>query len=141
MKPVILFALLTICAKSNFAQCGKSATLVSSKTEYLDGTYTLQRTVEEKSTIEINKAELVITPGDQPKMVGKITSDSCDWKRPFKEGKSVIKAIFTREGQAQQINATVTIEGKDGKVTLIMEMEQMPDKKIRITADKFEEKI
>ena len=137
MKP-FLFSLLLITSGAAVAQCGKTVILTSALTEYLDAGYTVQRTVDENSSISIDSSQLIITPGDQNKMVGAITSSTCNWKQPFKEGKSVIKATFTRDGQ-QKMNATITIEGKDGKVTLLMDMEQMPDRKIRITANKFEE--
>jgi hypothetical protein len=96
--------------------------------------------VEEKSSVEISTSEIIIIPGNGSKMTGAIKSDSCNWKKPFKEGKSVLKATFTREGEDSK-NATITIEGKDGKVSFLMEIDEMPDKKIRIVADKFEEKI
>ena len=140
MQKIILLLLVVACSKISIGQCGKKAIIVSSQTEYLDGNNTLQRTVEEKSVIDISKTELIITPGDQPKMSGTINSDSCDWKVPYKEGKSVIKVTFTREG-GEVRNATVTIEGKDGKISLLFEMAEMPHKKIRLVADKFEEKI
>ncbi len=140
MKKITFLVLVLVFAKVGFSQCGKTAIIASSQTEYLDGNYALQRTVEEKSTIEINKSQILITPGDKPQMTGAIKSDSCDWKSPFKEGKSVIKATFTREGE-KAMNATITIEGKDGKVSLLVEMDEMPDRKIRVVVDKFEEKI
>ncbi len=142
MKKVAFLALVfLVYGKISVAQCGKTTVLSSSKTEYLDGSYAVQRTVEEKSSIEINKSEIIIIPGnEQSKMTGAIKSDSCNWKKPFREGKSVVKATFTREGEDPK-NATITIEGKDGKVSFLMEIDEMPDKKIRIMVDKFEEKI
>ena len=135
---LILVSLLIIITETIFAQCGKLVMLTSSRTEYLDASHAVQRTVEENSSISIDQSQIVITPGDQNKMVGSIKSNSCTWKQPFKEGKSVIKATFSSDGQEEK-NATITIEGKEGRVTLLMEIEQMPDRKIRITADKFQE--
>ena len=141
MKKVIFFLVILVCSEISFAQCDKTSVLSSSQTEYLDGNHTVQRTVDEKSVIEINKSEVVITHGnDQRKMIGTIKSDSCNWKNPFKEGKSIIKVTFTRDGE-KAMNATITIEGKDEKVSFFVEIEEMPDKKIRVMADKFEEKI
>jgi len=38
-------------------------------------------------------------------------------------------------------NITITIEGKDGKVTLLFEMESQPGDKIKVGIDKFIEKV
>ena len=132
--------LVVACGKLSFAQCGKATMLTSSKTEYLDGNYAVQRMVDEKSTIEINKSEITIITGDnQRKMTGIIKADSCTWTKSFKDGKSVIKAAFTKEGEDTR-NATITIEGKEGKVSFLMEVAEMPDRKIRVLAETFEEK-
>lgn len=140
MRKTIFLLLIVITTKASIAQCSKSSILTSSKTEYLNGSYILQRTVDEKSTIEITKSQIIITTGnDERKMTGTIKSDSCGWTKDFQEGRSVYKAIFSREGDDER-NATVTIEGKGGKVTFLMEVEGMPDRKIRVVADRFEEK-
>ena len=83
---------------------------------------------------------MTITPGgEENKMSGPVKSVVCNWKTAFKEGKTVIKAILTdRSGDAKDV--TITIEGKDGKVTLLAEVDEMPDHKIKVTLDKFEEK-
>ena len=135
-----MLILLVSSTRFSLAQCGKQIILLSHKTEYLDENYSLQRSVDEKSTIEINKSEIIVNPGnDQRKMTGVIKGGSCSWTRPFQDGKWVIKATFTKEGEGTR-NATVTIEGKDGKVSFLMEIAEMPDRKIRVWADTFEEK-
>ncbi|MBC7830207.1 MAG: hypothetical protein H7122_20860 [Chitinophagaceae bacterium] len=138
-KTLFAVLLLSIGSITGYAQCARQVILTSSKTEYLDSNGALQKTEEEKSVVEINKSEIIITPGNEDhKMTGIIKSDTCNWKTPFKEGKTVIKATLSRDGNT--MNATITIEGKDGKITLLFEVEERPDRKIRIVADKFEEK-
>lgn len=141
MKQIIFFLVVIACGKLSFAQCGKKTVLSSSQTEYLDSNNNLQRTEVEKSVVEINKSEVIIIPGNEDhKMIGIIKSDSCNWKTPFKEGKSIIKATFSRDGQ-ETMDATITIEGKNEKIIILFEIAKDPNKKIRVTADKFEEKI
>ena len=135
----VAFALLLFNGRAAHAQCEKKITLVSSKTEHLDGSGAVQETVDEKTTIEISKSEISIAPGDNATMKGTIKSDSCDWKVPFKEGRTIIKAEMADEGGDVK-HVTFTIEGKDGKVTLLAVVEEMGDRKIRVTADSFEEK-
>lgn len=140
MKKQLLVMLIAAAAgTSSYAQCDKKVLVVSSKTEYLNGNGEVQRSVDETTTVEYDTATIVITPGDDPTMTGTIKSRTCEWKVPFKEGKTVIKAILTNP-QGQTMNLTITIEGKEGKISLIAEIEEMQDQKIRVLVDKFEEK-
>ena len=140
MSKIMLLVCFFGFGKFCIAQCSKSSILTSSKTEYLDAGYTLQRTVEESSIVEISKSQIIITPGnDERKMTGVIKADSCVWTKSYREGRAVYKALFSRDGDADK-NVTVIIEGKDGRISFLMEVEGMPDRKIRLIADKFEEK-
>jgi hypothetical protein len=140
MKTIILTLSLLIAGSAmSFAQCDKKLVLTSSKTEHLDASGAVKKTVDETAQIEINKTDLTITVHEDHKMTGKILADTCNWKVPFKEGKTVIKTILSDE-QGEDKNVTLTIEGKDGKVTLLFEMEGMPDDRIKVGIDKFEEK-
>jgi hypothetical protein len=68
-----------------------------------------------------------------------IKSDTCSWTTPFKEGKTILKATLKRAGE-DPLNATITIEGKEAKITMLIEIEEMPDRKIRAVIQNFEEK-
>ena len=139
MKTIILIlSLLVAGTVISFAQCGKKIVLTTSKTDHLDANGIVVRTADEKAVVEITPKTLNISVNDDHKMSGTIKSDSCFWKTPFKDGKTVIKAsLSTDDGDTK--NVTITIEGKDGKITLLFEMEGMPDDRIRVAADKFEE--
>jgi hypothetical protein len=141
MKTIILFLSLLIAGSTIcFAQCDKKVIFTTSKTEHLDPSGAVTRTDDEKAVVEIGKAALTITVNDEHKMTGPIKSNDCNWGVPFKSGKTVIKATLTDDSGSDK-NVTITIEGKDGKVTLLFEMEGMPDDRIRVNADKFEEAI
>lgn len=140
MKKFILAGLVVLAVgMSSFAQCDKKVIVTSNKTEYLDANGEVQRSVDEITTIEYDKKDIIITPGDNPSMQGTIDSMTCDWKTPFKDGKTVIKTSITNS-QGQTFSLTITIEGKEGKITFLAEMAEMPDQKIRIVVEKFEEK-
>ena len=95
--------------------------------------------MDEKTLVEFDKTGIVISAGDETKLTGTIKSYTCEWKVPFKEGKTIIKAILVDQSGDVK-NVTITIRAKDGKVTFLAEVEEMPDKKIRLVIDKFEEK-
>ena len=138
---VLIFVLALATGTGVYAQCGKKSVFTATKTDYLDINNTLQQTIDEKSTIEITSSEVTITPGSADrKMTGTIVSETCNWKVAYKEGKSIIKSTFVKDGN-QAMNVTITIEGKDGKVSFLMEIAERPDRKIRVFADKFEEKL
>ena len=140
MKKIWLPLLLSILSSAVYAQCEKKLLLTSTVTEHLNASDSLQRSDDEKSTIEVGKAEITILPGNEAeqKITGVIKSHTCNWTVPYKEGKSVIKAEMS-DPRGDTKNATITITGKNGKVTLLFELEEMPDRKIRVTIDKFEE--
>jgi len=122
------------------AQCDKNLKITASKTEYLDSTGQVQRTDDENSTIDITGKDIVINPGSEENIMrGKIKSAVCEWKVPFKEGKTVIKTDLERTGGGEARATTITIEGKDGKVTIIAKADDFPNRLIRLSLDKFEE--
>jgi hypothetical protein len=134
-----LFLLIAGCAVS-FAQCGKKFTITTSKTEHLDSGGNITRTDDEKAIVVISKADITINVNDEHKMTGTIKADTCNWPIAYKEGKSVIKALINTEN-GEDKNVTITITGKDGKVTLLFEVEGEADDRIRVTVDKFEESV
>lgn len=139
MKKQILTLLLVAAAgTSSYAQCDKKIILTASSTEYLNGNDELQRTVDETTTVEYDSKGIVISPGGHT-MEGSVISITCDWKTPYKEGKTVIKSSITNPS-GELMTATITIEGKDGKVILLFVAEESPGRKIRLTLEKFEEK-
>jgi len=137
-KQILTLLLIAVAGISSYAQCDKKNVLTSSSTEYLNAGNELQKTVEEVTTVEYDSKAIVIMPGEH-NLEGTISSATCDWKTPYKEGKTVIKGKISNP-KGDIMNCTVTIEGKDGKLTLLFEAEESPDRKIRITLDKFEEK-
>jgi len=120
------------------AQCDKKVVLNSSRTEYVDSSGNVERTVDENTVIEITQSEITIAPADR-KMTGTVKYEKCNWTKPFKEGKSVLKTVITDQGGDVQ-NVTITIEGKDGRVYLTAVVDNTPNRIIRVQAEKFEEK-
>lgn len=141
MKNLLLLPVLLLLVQfHSLAQCSEEVILSASKTEYLNGSGILQRTVDESSTIEISKTRVLIKPGNaDQEMTGTITSDTCNWKTPYTEGLTVIHALFD-DPAAEPRHVTLKLEGASGKITFLMEIREMPDKKIRLNIDKFAKK-
>jgi hypothetical protein len=142
MKPVLfsLFLFIIVPAMS-YSQCDKNTVITSSKTEYLDAKDSVQHTETERTVIEISKTEIIITPNDDKARInrGKINSITCNWTNPFKEGKTIIKAVFVNQAGDTK-HGTITIEGKQGKVVFLLQADENPEFKIKVVADQFEER-
>ena len=145
MKKIItsLFILALLISGTNplHAQCNTTTVFTSSKTLYLDSTNNILRTEDENTTIEISKTEILISPGNESgrTMKGTFISNTCNWKVPFKEGKTVIKTVIADPGDDPGA-VTIVIEGKAGVVSLLVTIDNEPNKRIKVVADKFEEK-
>jgi hypothetical protein len=72
-------------------------------------------------------------------MTGKVKSNVCTWKVPFKEGKTMLNITLSNDN-GESRDFTVTIEGKDGKIAFWAENKDEPDDKIKLDVDKFEQK-
>jgi len=138
MKLILLALLTMIISTALSAQCGKNVTLTSSKTEYLDASGAVQRTVDEATKIDIGQKSISISPGGDHTMTGTILSATCAWKTAYKEGKSEFKTEFEDNGTLKKI--TIVLEGKNGKVSFTVTIADEPDKVIRVWPDSFEEK-
>ncbi|MDO3642525.1 hypothetical protein [Mucilaginibacter sp. L3T2-6] len=139
MKKIILtLSLLIGISAVTFAQCDKTIVLNSSHTNHIDESGAITRTDDETAEIAIDKSAVNIAVNGEHKITANITSNTCNWSLPFKEGKSVIKAVADHDGQDKKM--TITIEGKDGKVTLLFELEDEPGDRIKVAIDKFVEK-
>ncbi len=139
MKQFLAVAVLLIAARTGYGQCDKKSVLTASKTDHLGADSSVQRSDDGVITIEFDKTTFNVNPPNEEPMTGKVDSVSCSWSTPYKEGKTRMKVTLTNpQGESQHF--TVTIEGKAGKVTLLAVMDNQPGERIRLSADKFEEK-
>ena len=138
LKKLILALLLTVAVSTvSYAQCDKTDTITSSTTYHLDDKGVVERTKDEETIITFDRFNINIAPGgDANATRGAVKSYTCHWTTPFKVGKTVITAVLTDGGE--DVNATITIEGKEGKVTVTFEADKLQGKKIQVVANKFE---
>jgi len=144
MKTLALtLSLLLAAASFSFGQCGHKFTITTSKTDHLDANGSVTRSDDEKATVIIGTKDItidVVNANDEHKMAGRIKSADCSWPVAYKEGKTIIKAVIDNDN-GEDKNVTITITGKDGKITLVFEVEGETGDRIRVTADKFEESV
>ena len=120
---------------SAYAQCNQRVTFNCTKTDYLDGSGSVQQSKSENTLVNFDNQEVsIVSNGEQ--LSGTVTSSSCDWKKSYREGKTVLKANVTgNKGDAKA--ATLTMEGKDGNVSLLIEVDNMPSRKLQLSSDSF----
>lgn len=135
--------LFVVCVftKQSQAQCEKKILWTSGKQAFTNGKDEVQKETQDKITVEVSKTAIIFNHNDDPNdvMTGRITEADCNWTDAFKNGKTIIKAELT-EGHNDRHDAVVTIEGKDGKVTITLELNDKPDMKIKAFVDQYEEK-
>ena len=136
LKSIILFLLLTVAGSTAFAQCNETATFTASRTSYLNDKGVVERTKDEETIITVNKNVVDVSTNGSHELDGTVKTYICNWNKPFKNGKTVITTLIVDGGQT--LNATITIEGKDGKITLTLVAVEMPGETIQLVADKFE---
>jgi hypothetical protein len=139
MKQIVLAAVWLTAATAGYSQCEKKTVLSASKTDHLAADSSIERSDDGVITIEFDKTNFLVNPPNESPLTGKVDSVTCNWPTPYKEGKMRMKVTLTNaQGETQHF--TVTIEGKAGKVTLLAVMDGQPGERIRLIADKFEEK-
>ncbi len=122
------------------AQCDKKITWNASRGEFMNASGQVEKTMDEKITVETDKTSIILKHGDKEDdaLKGDIKDLVCDWKEAFKNGKSSFKSqLLEPSGDAK--DAIVTIEGKDGKLTILVELVNMEGKKLRIYVDSYKE--
>ena len=139
----MLFLGMTLCLLQlvSQAQCDKPVNWKSSKTEYLDASRNVQGGKDENVVLELSKTNIKLIPNqnEEDALSGTIKEVSCNWKEAFKNGTTVIKSALA-DAHGDIMDATITIEAKEGKITILLEAKEMPDRKLRLLIDSYEEK-
>lgn len=142
MKKIILMLfVVSVFMKQSHAQCDKKILWTSGKQAFTNSKDEVQSETKDKITVEVSNTAIIFNHNDDPNdvMKGTVKEVTCNWTDAFKNGKTVIKAELT-EGHNDTHDAVVIIEGKDGLVTIILQLNDKPDMKIKAFADKYEEK-
>ena len=139
-KKIFLILSCLLIGLISSAQCDKKITWTASKGEFMNASGEVEKTMNEKIVVETDKTTIVLKHGDREEdaLKGDIKEASCDWKEAFKNGKTKFKSVL-EEPSGDIKDAVITIEGKDGKLTILVELVNMEGKKLRIYVDSYKE--
>lgn len=140
MKQKIVFLLIsTIIGTCCYSQCAKKNRLSATGTEILNEKGEVKMKDTQRVTIIIfDSKTFEIKSGDNNTLYGTIDSIYCNWKVAFKEGITDIRGILNYENGDRWVTK-MTIAGKDGKLTLLVDIEHPEANKMRFMLDTFEE--
>ncbi len=136
---MIIICLVTGAASLN-AQCTKKITWTGAKAEFLDASGAVTKTLDEKVVVISSKTDVKLMHSDKEDdaLTGKVKDFSCDWSDAFKNGKTVIKSDLS-ENNGETKNSVITIEAKDGKITVLLTMDDADAKTIKLYIDSYKE--
>ena len=92
-------------------------------------------------TLEVSDSGITINHNNIPQdeLKGTIKEINCNWSEPFKTGKTTFKSDLT-EVSGDEHNGNFTIEGKDGQISVLMELTDKGGMKIKLYVNRYEEK-
>lgn len=138
MKTILAFFILFVTSLPAISQCDRKVTWYASKGDMLDANGTLLDSREDSIFLETDAQKITLRfKSDQNALEGTIKEKACDWKEPFKNGKTVYQTTVSIDGRTS--NAIFTVEAKEQKITLSLTIEEMKDKKFLIYIDRYEE--
>ena len=139
MKVILAFVLLVITGIQANSQCEKRVIWHASKADMFDVNGNLLQSKEGIIVFETDsqKVSLNFKESTEAGLEGMVIKKTCDWKEPFKNGKTVYHTPVSIDGKTS--NAIFTLEAKEGKIVLSVEIEIMDGKKLLIYIDNYEE--
>lgn len=140
MQNIILaLAIILLTSITSMAQCDKKVKWQASRAEMLDESGNVMDKKEGTIQVTTDSKNIVLEIAENPndKLEGTVSESSCDWTEAFKTGKSSFKATMIRvDGKSS--GGTFSVEGKDGKLVIHVQLDVMQGKKVLIYVDKYE---
>ena len=138
MKTILFFVMLVVTGIQANSQCDKKVSWYATKGEMYNTNGDLLDTKQDSIFFDTDPQKISLRfKLDDKALEGTITEKNCDWKEPFRNGKTVYHAAVFVDGVSS--NATFTVEAKDGKITLSLVMEARKERKFLIYIDSFKE--
>jgi hypothetical protein len=133
-KISILAAGFLLMAFASKAQCDVKTTWTASKTEFIKSSGEVQ-SKPGTVTVTIDKENVsVVTADGEEELTGSVTDYVCDWKDTTNGTISFKSEVKDKQGEIR--HATITIQAKDGKTTIMLEATE-EETKIRLPIDNY----
>lgn len=141
MKTFIAILLLCAVSGASIAQCDQKTNYVSAHSAMVDKSGKVLESRQDTAMIEVTKTDVKISfnNDDRATLTGHIDQQTCNWAEPYKNGKTVIKTVL-EDVSGDLKHVVLTIEGKDGKITIIGEAQERPNENVQFVVDKVEQK-
>ncbi len=137
MKKIAAFTMLFLAIGIvSMAQCNKKMRWSSSKTEFLTSSGTVESRDEPVTVTTGTDSISVLGSNGRRSLNGKITDYTCTWQDKTNGRISFKSEVVDEEGKLR--HATVTIESKDSKVTILLQATE-EETIIRLPVDTYEE--
>jgi len=142
MKKMLLsFTVFLLAVTASMAQCDKKVVYTSDKQEMISPEGEVVNNKTDALTIEFTKESITINVGDKVgAMTATIQETTCQWKEIYKEGKAIYKVEFQKPESGETTTGSMTVEAKEGKLQILVEMARLEGKKVRVLVNKYEEK-
>ena len=138
MKTILLACILCVASLQATSQCDKKVSWYATKGEMYDQNGGLLDTKLDSIFLETDPQKITLRfKSDNKALEGTVKEKICDWKEPFKNGKTVYHTTVIIDGESS--NASFTIEAKDAKAILWVDIEIRSGRKFKIYLDKYEE--
>jgi len=136
MKKIFLLAAFLITGYFAMSQCENHVTWTASKGEMIDENGNVMDTKVGKIVIETSRTSfsLIFDDNEMEALRGNVKEVTCEWKTPYKTGKTTFKSSIS--GGNETRDGEVTIEGKDDKITILLDTKQ---RKFRFVVDSHKE--
>lgn len=142
MKKMLLsFAVLLLAGTAAIAQCDKNVVFHSDKQEMISPEGEVMDNKTDLLSIEFTKEKIVVNVNEKnDKLIATIKETICEWKDIYKEGKAIYKVDFQKPESGETSEGSMTVEAKDGKLYILVEIARLEGKKIKVLVNKHEEK-
>jgi hypothetical protein len=142
MKKIVLFAsavLLTVTTVVAQTPCEKKVVYHSESQEMISEAGDVGDTKTDVADVEVSKESVIVNiEGKGTKLKGTVKEIDCAWKKPYVDGKAVYKVTFAKD-DGEMSDGTLTVEAKEGKITLLFEITAMNGRKLRALVNRYAE--
>lgn len=138
MKFILAVVMLVVTGMQANSQCDKQVSWYGVKGEMYDANGGLLDTKLDSIFLVTDPQKISLRfKSDDKELEGTVAKKSCEWKEPYKNGKTVYNTTAFLDGVST--SAVFTVEARDGKITLTVEIDARAGRKFVIYIDGYKE--